>query len=101
MSLGQQDADLAIRGPLAEGATACEDCGAKLGADARAGRCPTCAVRARARYRAGAYASEARPGLVVHEGLVEPFAWFLPAALARRGLALERRGVEWIVRSAS
>jgi hypothetical protein len=96
---------LALRLPLVpdylveeEAPTACEDCGDDLDDRARAGLCPSCVVRRRARYCAGYYAATARSGQVVDEGSVEGFRHLLPAALARRGLRLEREALNWVVR---
>ena len=58
------------------------------------------AALARARFYAGVYADAARPGLVVDEKITAPFSEHLPAALARRGLLLERDALRWIVRRA-
>lgn len=80
--------------------THCEDCGDELNEHARAGRCSCCNARARAKYYAGVYAAAARPGLVVDEGITATFARFLPAALARKGLLLERDALQWVVRRA-
>jgi len=81
-----------------EAPTACEDCGDALDGQARAGLCPSCVDRRRARYCAGYYAATSRNGRIVDEDAVEPFRHLLPAALARRGLRLEREALNWVVR---
>lgn len=80
--------------------THCSDCGDALNEHARAGRCSNCNARARAKYYAGVFAATARPGLVVDERLTASYAQHVPAALARRGLLLERDALQWVVRRA-
>lgn len=97
--LGAPDLPLPIFG-IGDAAepTSCEDCGEGLDDRARAGLCPTCVDRRRARYCAGYYAATARNGQVVDEDAVAGFRHLLPAALARRGLRLERESLAWVVR---
>jgi hypothetical protein len=78
----------------------CEDCGDALRETERAGLCSSCVPRRRARYQAGYYAAMARNGQVVDEEAVESFRHLLPAALARKGLRLEREVLAWVVRVA-
>ena len=80
---------------------ACSACGASTRArevSQVTGRCAPCDDRARGRYRATAYAAAARAGEVVDEDETDDFARYLPAALARRGLRLERDALRWVVR---
>lgn len=78
--------------------TRCQDCGDELNEHARAGRCASCVARSRGRYYAGVFAAMAHPGMVVDEGLTAAFSQHVPAALARRGLRLERDALRWVVR---
>lgn len=79
-------------------AVRCGDCGDLLNEHARADRCAPCNARARGKYYAGVFASAARVGMEVDDGITASFCQHLPAALARKGLLLEREGLRWVVK---